>query len=69
MSTQELPPLDAQDSRPKVRISGGTAIKIGFLGAFGAFLFTLIVWLVLAVIAMIIGPSLVDTFQQLIWGR
>lgn len=50
----------------KVRIGAGTAIKIGFLGAFGAFLFSLIIWLILAVIAMIIGPSLLDTLEQLI---
>jgi hypothetical protein len=50
--------MPAVDTRPPtVRISAGTAIKIGFLGAFGAMLFSLIVTVIAAVLALLLGAA------------
>ncbi|MBM7799616.1 putative Tic20 family protein [Microlunatus panaciterrae] len=48
-----------------VRISAGTAIKIGFFGAFGALLFSLILSIILGLIALVLAAAGISIFQQL----
>lgn len=55
MTTQEMPAVDTRP--PTVRIGAGTAIKIGFFGAFGAFLFGLIVSVILTVLGLLLGAA------------
>ncbi len=43
--------------RPTVSISAGTAMKIGFFGAFGAFLFSIVVSIIGLVIVLVLGLS------------
>ena len=45
------------EGRADVRISAGTAIKIGFFGAFGALLFSLIISVIFGALALILGFS------------
>lgn len=40
-----------------LRVTAGTALKIGFFGALGALLFSLIVWTVLAVIVLVLAAA------------
>ena len=54
---------------PKVRITAGTAFKLGFFGALGIFVFYLIVSIVLGIIATIalaagILPNLPELLQN-----
>jgi len=41
----------------KITIGAGTAIKAGFLGAFGVFLFSLIIWLLVGVLALVLAAA------------
>ena len=54
---------------PKVRITAGTAFKLGFFGALGIFVFYLIISIIFGIIAMIalaagILPSLPELVQN-----
>ncbi|MFP5289270.1 MAG: hypothetical protein ACLGI9_26285 [Thermoanaerobaculia bacterium] len=40
---------------PTVRVSAGTAVKIGFFGAIGAFLFSVMVSIVIGVAALVLA--------------
>lgn len=53
-----------ESTPPTLRVSAGTAIKIGFFGAFGAMLFGLIVSVILAVIGLIFGAAALLPFLQ-----
>jgi hypothetical protein len=53
-STVAYPVKDSADVQ-RVSIGAGTAIKIGFFGALGAFLFGLIIWTIFAVLAIAFG--------------
>jgi len=50
--------------RQTVSISAGTAMKIGFFGALGALLFSIIVTIIGAVIVLVLGLSLNGLFQS-----
>ncbi|HEY9293378.1 MAG TPA: hypothetical protein VIP98_19045 [Microlunatus sp.] len=60
--TQQLPPVSGSGSaradRTKVLIGAGTAIKAGFFFALGATLFSLLLTVVAAIIAVILGLNL-----------
>lgn len=47
-------------------IGGGTCIKIGFLCAFGAFLFGLILSVVLGIVALIVGALGYNLFSSML---
>lgn len=70
MSTTQTPsyPGDAYTGEPQVkaRISAGTAIKIGFFGAFGAMLFSLLVSAVLGILALIFGAAMLPAIRDLL---
>lgn len=50
--------------RQPVSISAGTAMKIGFFGAFGALLFSIIVSIIGFVIVLVLGLSLNGLWQS-----
>jgi hypothetical protein len=49
----------------QVRITAGTAVKIGFFGALGAVLFSLILSIVLAIVALVLEAAGLGIFQNL----
>ncbi|MBA3529177.1 MAG: hypothetical protein H0T91_07720 [Propionibacteriaceae bacterium] len=49
----------------QVRVSAGTAVKIGFFGALGALLFSLIVSIILGIIALVLAAVGVGIFNNL----
>ncbi len=49
----------------QIRISAGTAVKIGFFGALGALLFSLIISVILGIIALVLTALGVGLFQGL----
>ncbi len=49
----------------QVRVSAGTAVKIGFFGALGALLFSLIVSIILGIIALVLAAVGVGIFNYL----
>ena len=57
----QTPPTQQSVTYPQrqtVSISAGTAMKIGFFGAFGALLFSIIVSIIGFVIVLVLGLSL-----------
>ncbi|QDP95586.1 hypothetical protein FOE78_06395 [Microlunatus elymi] len=60
MTTQELPAVPAanRSTRTRMLIGAGTALKLGFFFALGATLFSLLLTVVAAIIALIFGLSL-----------
>jgi len=60
MSYQQPP-----QAEPTVRVSAGTAVKIGFFGAIGAFLFSLILSIVGFVGVVILTALGVGVFDRL----
>ena len=61
--TQQLPPVSGSTAatrpdRTKVLIGAGTALKTGFFFALGATLFSLLLTVVLAIVALILGINL-----------
>ncbi len=42
---------------PRVRVGAGTALKIGFFGALGATLFSLLLGVVLAVVTLVLAAG------------
>lgn len=50
--------------RQTVSISAGTAMKIGFFGAFGALLLSIVVSVIVFVIALVLGLSLNGLWQS-----
>lgn len=60
------PTSDRALTRPtKVSITAASAIKIGFLGAFGWFLFSLLLSVIAVVVALVAGVSFGNPFTQL----
>ena len=53
MSTQP-----SSQSPRKVQVAAGTALKAGFFGALGAFLFYLVISVVLGVVALVLAVAL-----------
>ena len=56
----QTPPAQQSVTYPQrqtVTISAGTAMKIGFFGAFGALLFSIIVSVIALVITLVLGLS------------
>lgn len=49
----------------QVRVSAGTAVKIGFFGALGALLFSLIASIILGIIALVLAAVGVGIFNNL----
>jgi hypothetical protein len=65
--TYENPPTQQSVTyaqRQPVTISAGTAIKIGFFGALGALLFSIIVSVIGLVIVLVLGLSLGGLWQS-----
>jgi hypothetical protein len=63
----QTPPTQQSATYPQrqtVSISAGTAMKIGFFGAFGALLFSIIVSVVGLVIVLVLGLSLGGLWQS-----
>ena len=59
------PPADL----PKVRITAGSAFKLGFFGALGLFVFYLIISIVLGVVvAVALANGLLPSLSQLLQG-
>lgn len=52
----------------QVRVSAGTAVKIGFFGALGALLFSLILSVILGIIALVLAAIGVGVFRNLNFG-
>jgi uncharacterized Tic20 family protein len=48
----------------QVRVSAGTAVKIGFFGALGALLFSLVLSVVLGVVALVLAAIGVGVFRN-----
>jgi len=64
-STQIFPAVDP----PKVRITAGSAFKLGFFGALGIFVFYLIISLLFGIFAAIaLAAGLLPTLPQLLQG-
>ena len=64
-STQISPPADP----PKVRITAGTAFKLGFFGALGLFVFYLIISVIFGIFAAIaLAAGLLPTLPELLQG-
>jgi hypothetical protein len=54
---------------PRARLSAGTAFKVGFFGAFGAVVFSLLLALVVGVVALVLAalgvlPGVAQLFQN-----
>lgn len=63
----QTPPTQQSVTYPQrqpVSISAGTAMKIGFFGAFGALLFSIIVSILGFVIVLVLGLSLGGLWQS-----
>lgn len=52
-------------SSSQVRVSAGTAVKLGFFGALGALLFSLILSVILGIVALILAAVGVGIFSRL----
>ena len=64
-STQISPGVDPS----KVRITAGTAFKLGFFGALGIFVFYLIISIIFGIFAAIaLAAGLLPTLPQLLQG-
>ena len=70
MSTQHTPNYSgyepAYEQEVKARVGAGTAIKIGFFGAFGVFLFSLVVSIILGIVGLLAGAALIPFFRDLL---
>jgi hypothetical protein len=66
MSYQTPPtqPSVTYPQRQPLTISAGTAMKIGFFGAFGALLFSIVVAVIGVVIVLVLGLSLGGLWQS-----
>ncbi len=54
---------------PKVRITAGSAFKLGFFGALGIFVFYLIISIVFGILAMIaLAAGILPNLPQLLQG-
>ena len=54
---------------PKLRITAGTAFKLGFFGALGIFVFYLVVSIVFGILAIIaLAAGLLPNLSQLLQG-
>jgi len=63
----QTPPTQQSVTYPQrqaVMISAGTAMKIGFFGAFGALLFSLVVSIIALVMTLVLGLSLGGLFSS-----
>lgn len=63
----QTPPTQQSVTYPQrqtVSISAGTAMKIGFFGAFGALLFSIIVSIIGFVIVLVLGLSIGGLFSS-----
>jgi hypothetical protein len=64
-STQISPPAES----PRLRITAGSAFKLGFFGALGLFVFYLIISVIFGIIAaMALAAGLLPTLPQLLQG-
>ena len=52
----------------KIRIGAGTAVKLGFFGALGAFLFALIVYVVLGIVGLLLFAAGALPFLEQYFG-
>jgi hypothetical protein len=68
MTTQEYAPYESRPAQTKVLIGAGTALKAGFFFAFGVTLFSLIVSVIIAVLALIFGVALVPGMRAAFGG-
>lgn len=55
---------------PRARLGAGTAFKAGFFGALGVAVFSLLLWLVLGVVALVLAaagvlPGVAELFRVL----
>jgi hypothetical protein len=65
MTTQEYPAVQRQPAELTVRITAGTAVKLGFFGALGVALFSVIIWVILGIVGLMFGAALLPVLQQL----
>lgn len=52
----------------KIRIGAGTAVKLGFFAALGAFLFALILYVVLGIVALVLFAAGALPFLERYFG-
>jgi len=62
-------PVERSADLPKVRITAGSAFKLGFFGALGLFVFYLIISIILGIVAALaLAAGLVPSLPQLLQG-
>lgn len=66
MTTQQYPAVQQQPSELTVRITAGTAIKLGFFGTLGVALFSVIIWVILGIVGLIFGAAFLPYLSELL---
>ena len=62
-------PIDPPAEMPKVRITAGSAFKLGFFGALGLFVFYLIISVVFGIVAVVaLAAGLLPSLPQILQG-
>jgi len=62
-------PIDPPAELPKVRITAGSAFKLGFFGALGLFVFYLIISVVFGIVAVVaLAAGLLPSLPQILQG-